>query len=126
MAHEPLLGEKLGPRAALVLVPEKAPKGGATPRGQPMQTQQNHHDNRAPGVRRVALDTLVEICGQEPDVPAFEGRTLNVSGRGMLVESDFVPDVKTPLVMRLEHEGREVVAEALVAWQAKGKSGGRF
>src|SRR5690606_24480447 len=71
-------------------------------------------------------DTLVEICGQEPDVPAFEGRALNVSGRGMLVESDFVPGVKTPLVMRFEHEGREVVAEALVAWQAKGKAGGRF
>lgn len=91
-----------------------------------MQTQPNQQDNRAPGVRRVALDTLVEVCGQEPDVPAFEGRSLNVSGRGMLVESDFVPPIKTPLVMRFEHEGREVVVEALVAWREKAKSGGRF
>jgi hypothetical protein len=91
-----------------------------------MQTQQNQQDNRAPGIRRVALDTLVEICGQEPDVPAFEGRSLNVSGRGMLVESDFAPAVKTALVMRFEHEGREVVVEALVAWREKSKAGGRF
>lgn len=91
-----------------------------------MQTQQNQQDNRAPGVRRVALSTLVEICGQEPDTPAFEGRSLNVSGRGMLVESDFVPSVKTPLVMRFEHEGREVVVEGLVAWRDPAQVGGRF
>lgn len=91
-----------------------------------MQTLQNQQDNRAPGVRRVALDTLVELCGQETDTPAFEGRSLNVSGRGMLVESDFVPAVKTPLVMRFEHEGREVVVEGLVAWRDTSKSGGRF
>lgn len=91
-----------------------------------MQTQQNQQDNRAPGIRRVALDTLVEICGQDPEVPAFEARSQNVSGRGMLVESDFIPPVKTPLVMRFEHEGREVVVEALVAWREKGPKGGRF
>lgn len=91
-----------------------------------MQTQHNHQDNRAPGIRRVALNTLVELCGQEPDTPAFEGHSLNVSGRGMLIESDFVPDVKTPLVMRFEHEGREVVVEGLVAWQEREKAGGRF
>lgn len=91
-----------------------------------MQTLQNQQDNRAPGVRRVALDTLVELCGQETDTPAFEGRSLNVSGRGMLVESDFVPAVKTPLVMRFEHDGREVVVEGLVAWRDMAKAGGRF
>lgn len=89
-----------------------------------MQTQAIQKDHRAAGVRRVALDTLVELCGQEPDMPAFEGRSVNVSGRGMLVESDFLPPTKTALVMRFEHEGREVVVEGLVAW--RDKSGGRF
>lgn len=91
-----------------------------------MQTQTIQKDNRAPGVRRVALETLVELCGQEPDMPAFEGRSINVSGRGMLVESDFLPPSKTALVMRFEHEGREVVVEGLVAWRDKSKAGGRF
>lgn len=91
-----------------------------------MQTQPIQKDNRASGVRRVALDTLVELCGQEPDMPAFEGRSVNVSGRGMLVESDFLPPAKTALVMRFEHEGREVVVEGLVAWRDKSNSGGRF
>jgi hypothetical protein len=44
----------------------------------------------------------------------------------MLVESDFVPPVKTPLVMRFEHEGREVVVEGLVAWRDPSHVGGRF
>lgn len=91
-----------------------------------MQTQPSQQDNRAPGVRRVALDSLVEICGQQQDTPAFEGRSVNVSGRGMLVESDFVPEVKTPLVMRFEHDGREVVVEGLVAWRKQSKAGGSF
>jgi hypothetical protein len=91
-----------------------------------MQTQHNHQDNRAPGIRRVALNTLVELCGQEPDTPAFEGHSLNVSGRGMLIESEFIPAVKTPLVMRFEHEGREVVVEGLVAWRQTENAGGRF
>ena len=40
-------------------------------------------DRRASGVKRVPVQTLVEICGRVPEVPAFEAQSIEVSGRGM-------------------------------------------
>ena len=85
-----------------------------------MQTRTNIEDRRAPGVQRVALSAVVEICGQQADIPPFEARSLEVSGRGMQVRSE------SPLVLRFEHEGREVVVEGLVAWRRESDEGGDF
>ncbi len=91
-----------------------------------MQTQQIQQERRASGVRRVKFETLVEVVGQELDTPAFEGRATDVSGRGMQVVSAFVPERKTALVLRFEHQGREVVIEGVVAWRKEGTPNGSF
>lgn len=91
-----------------------------------MQMQQIQQERRASGVRRVKFETLVEVVGQELDTPAFEGRAIDVSGRGMQITSTFVPERKTPLVLRFEHHGREVVVEGVVAWRREGSPSGSF
>lgn len=88
--------------------------------------QQIQQERRASGVRRVKFETLVEVVGQELDTPAFEGRAIDVSGRGMQITSAFVPERKTPLVLRFEHQGREVVVEGVVAWRREGSPHGSF
>lgn len=91
-----------------------------------MQTQQIQQERRASGVRRVKFDTLVEVVGQELDTPAFEGRAIDVSGRGMQIVAAYVPERKTALVLRFEHQGREVVIEGVVAWRREGSPNGTF
>lgn len=91
-----------------------------------MQAHTNIEDRRAPGVQRVALDAVVEICGQDADIPPFEARSREVSGRGMLVKSEYLPPERAPLVLRFEHRGREVVVEGLVAWRREAEQGGEF
>ena len=83
-------------------------------------------ERRATGVRRVSLETLVEICGMEGAAPAFEAESLDVSGRGMQVRTAYLPDEGAPLVCRFEDRGREVVVEGVVAWRRELARGGEF
>jgi hypothetical protein len=83
-------------------------------------------ERRAHGSQRVELKTLVEICGNQPGVPAFEARSLDVSGRGMHVTTAYVPAVGDPLVCRFESQGQEIVVEGVVAWSRESEEGGDF
>lgn len=80
-------------------------------------------ERRANGVLRVPYDALIELCGQEPGVPLFEGRSVEVSERGLHVRTSYVPELGAPLVLRFEDRGREVLAEGEVAWAARGAGG---
>lgn len=83
-------------------------------------------DRRSPGVQRVPIATLVEICGQDGAVPAFEAESCNVSGLGMQVKTSYLPEIGDSLVCRFEHEGSEVLVEGKVAWRAEAADGGEF
>ena len=83
-------------------------------------------ERRVPGIQRIPVATLVEICGNQPGVPAFEAQSLDVSGRGMHVKTGFVPQVGDPLICRFENRGREIVVEGIVAWRREGGTGGDF
>jgi len=85
-----------------------------------------HRERRSQGAKRVSLETLVEICGNEPGIPAFEAEAIDVSGRGMHVRTAYLPGVGAPLVCRLEEQGREIVVEGVVAWRQEGLRGGEF
>jgi hypothetical protein len=83
-------------------------------------------ERRAKGEGRVALETLVEICGNEPGVPAFEAEAVDVSARGMHLRTAYLPEQGAPLVCRFEDQGREIVVEGLVAWRKESEKGGDF
>jgi hypothetical protein len=83
-------------------------------------------ERRTPGVNRVAVARLVDICGRDPTVPAFEAESVEVSGRGMHVKTPYLPPLGAPLVCRLEDDGREIVVEGVVAWQSERSDGGEF
>lgn len=83
-------------------------------------------DRRTPGVQRVPIATLVEICGQDGVVPAFEAESCNVSGLGMQVRTSYLPEIGDSLVCRFEHEGAEILVEGRVAWRSEGHDGGEF
>ncbi len=89
-----------------------------------MQTE--NQDRRAPHVRRIGLETRVEICGKEGDLPPFEAESIEVSGRGMQVRTRYLPEVGTPLVLRFESDGKEVLVEGAVAWRQGDDAGGQF
>src|SRR5690606_12930243 len=50
----------------------------------------------------------------------FEAESVNLSGRGMCVRSDYQPEVLTPLVLRLQSGEDEAVVEGVVAWRDDG------
>lgn len=83
-------------------------------------------ERRIQGIQRIPVATLVEICGNQAGVPAFEAESLDVSGRGMHVKTAYVPNVGDPLICRFENRGREIVVEGVVAWRREGQSGGDF
>src|SRR5690554_1773591 len=83
-------------------------------------------DRRSPGVPRVPIATLVEICGQDGAVPAFEAESCNVSGLGMQVRTSYLPEIGDSLVCRFDHEGKEILVEGKVAWRSEGPDGGEF
>ena len=85
-----------------------------------------HLERRAPDTGRVPVETLVEICGNEPGIPAFEAETVDVSARGMHLRTAYLPDQGAPLVCRFEDHGREIVVEGVVAWRREGARGGEF
>jgi hypothetical protein len=83
-------------------------------------------ERRAQGTNRVPLETLVEICGNEPGIPAFEAEALDVSAKGMHLRTAYLPDEGAPLVCRFEDHGREIVVEGVVAWRKESSKGGDF
>lgn len=84
-------------------------------------------ERRAGGLRRVPVEALVEICGRDAGgAPPFEAESVDVSGRGMHVRTAYLPEIGAPLVCRLDHEGREIVVEGVVAWQSPAERGGEF
>jgi len=84
-------------------------------------------DRRATGVNRVSVDkTIVEICGRDAQVPAFEADAVELSGRGMHVRTEYLPELNAPLVLRFEDHGREVVVEGEVAWRREGEQSAEF
>jgi hypothetical protein len=83
-------------------------------------------ERRTPGVNRVRVARLVDICGRDQTVPAFEAQSVELSGRGMHVRTPYLPPLGAPLVCRLEDDGREIVVEGVVAWQRDRDGGGEF
>jgi hypothetical protein len=84
-------------------------------------------ERRSVSARRVAIETLVEMCGRDVRVaPAFEAESVNVSGRGMQVRTGYLPEVGSTLVCRFSYRGREVIVEGVVAWRRDDIRGGEF
>lgn len=83
-------------------------------------------ERRAPGVQRVAVVRVVDICGRDATVPAFEAQSVELSGRGMHVKTPYLPPPGAPLVCRLEESGREIIVEGVVAWVKEVEGGGEF
>jgi len=83
-------------------------------------------ERRADGAGRVRVETLVEVCGNEPGIPAFEAEAVDVSARGMHLRTAYLPDSGAPLICRFQEGGREIVVEGRVAWRREGSRGGEF
>ncbi|HXK19556.1 MAG TPA: PilZ domain-containing protein, partial [Polyangiaceae bacterium] len=83
-------------------------------------------ERRAEGQGRMPVETLVEVVGNEPGIPAFEAESVDVSSRGMHLRTAYLPDEGAPLVCRFEEQGREIVVEGVVAWRREGARGGEF
>jgi hypothetical protein len=84
-------------------------------------------ERRATGAQRVPVQTLVEMCGRDiAGEPTFEAQSVDVSGRGMHVRTAYLPEVGSELVCRLEGQGREIIAEGVVAWRTPEARGGEF
>ena len=85
-----------------------------------------NQERRAEGAGRVRVETLVEVCGNEPGIPAFEAEAVDVSARGMHLRTAYLPDDGAPLVCRFQEGGKEIVVEGRVAWRREGSRGGEF
>lgn len=83
-------------------------------------------ERRTEGQGRMPVETLVEVVGNEPGIPAFEAESVDVSARGMHLRTAYLPDEGAPLVCRFEEQGREIVVEGVVAWRREGARGGEF
>jgi hypothetical protein len=92
----------------------------------PREAMIEAQERRSPTAQRVPLETLVEICGNEPGIPAFEAEALDVSAHGMHLRTAYLPDEGAPLVCRFEDHGREIVVEGVVAWRKQSAKGGDF
>ena len=87
---------------------------------------QHTHDRRVSGVRRVPVERLVDVCGAADPTSAFQGRTVDVSCRGMQVRASHLPQLHAPIVVRFHEHGAEVIAEGEVAWRHAASTGGDF
>jgi hypothetical protein len=91
------------------------------------QSMQHQSDRRALGVQRVPVERIVDVCVATGVLGAtFQGWSVNVSGRGMSVRSTHVPEPQTPVVVRFEEDGAEVIAEGEVTWRNETGSGSEF
>jgi hypothetical protein len=87
----------------------------------------HNSERRAAGVRRVPVERIVDVCAASAaSAPAFQGWSMNVSGRGMSVRAAHLPELGTPLVVRFQEHGSEVIAEAIVAWRNETPRGSEF
>ena len=90
------------------------------------QNMQHNHDRRVVGVRRVPVERIVDVCASAAPASAFQGRSVDVSGRGMQLRSGHVPELHAPVVLRFHEQGSEVIAEGEVAWRNAAAGGGEF
>lgn len=86
----------------------------------------DNQERRAQGAARIPVEALVEICGNDPGIPAFEAEAVNVSGRGMHLTTAYLPEEGAPLVCRFEDRGREIIVEGEVVWRKEEARGGEF
>jgi hypothetical protein len=87
---------------------------------------QHHGERRATAVRRVPVERIVDVCPSTPSGSAFQGWSINVSGRGMAVRATHLPELEAPVVMRFQEHGDEVIAEAVVVWRKSTEAGSEF
>ncbi len=83
-------------------------------------------ERRAEGIERLPVQALVEVCGTNGDVPAFEAESSDISGRGMHLRTAYLPELGATVVCRLDGGGQEILAEGVVAWCREEDRGGRF
>jgi hypothetical protein len=101
-------------------VPEEADEEIAVSMQQPT-------DRRATGVRRVPVERIVDVCAANAaSGSAFQGWSMNVSGRGMSVRATHMPELHAPVVVRFQEHGSEVIAEGEVAWRSETPAGAEF
>ena len=88
---------------------------------------QREIERRAAGVRRVVVERIVDVCATSSAASsAFQGRSVDVSGRGMSVRATHLPALEAPIVVRFEEHGSEVIAEGVVAWRRETPQGSEF
>jgi hypothetical protein len=88
---------------------------------------QREIERRAAGVRRVVVERIVDVCATSYAASsAFQGRSVDVSGRGMSVRATQLPELDAPIVVRFEEHGSEVIAEGVVAWRRETAQGAEF
>ena len=81
---------------------------------------QREIERRAAGVRRVVVERIVDVCAtSSAPSSAFQGRSVDVSGRGMSVRATHLPELDAPIVVRFQEHGSEVIAEGVVAWRRR-------
>lgn len=92
------------------------------------EKMEHSRERRVPGVRRVPVDRIVDICTSVAPTSAFQARSVDVSGRGMHVRSKHLPELSAPLVLRFQEHGAEIIAEGEVVWRSPhgGDFGVRF
>ena len=79
-------------------------------------------ERRADNAGRVRVETLVEVCGNEPGIPAFEAEAVDVSARGMHLRTAYLPDNGAPLVCRFEDGGPILLAVRIDDEPGKGQT----
>lgn len=84
---------------------------------------QEIQERRSQNATRVQVESMVEICGQEPQSSAFEAESINVSARGMHLRTNYVPEKGQSLVCRFESQGRQIVVEGQVVWRRDASDG---
>jgi hypothetical protein len=87
---------------------------------------QREIERRAAGVRRVVVERIVDVCATSSASSAFQGRSVDVSGRGMSVRAAHLPELEAPIVVRFQEHGSEVIAEGVVAWRRETSQGSEF
>ncbi|HTV24865.1 MAG TPA: PilZ domain-containing protein, partial [Polyangiaceae bacterium] len=68
----------------------------------------------------------MDVCPTTVTGSAFQGWSVNVSGRGMSVRATHLPEIDAPVVLRFQEHGDEVIAEAVVVWRKKADEKSEF
>ncbi len=62
---------------------------------------------------------VVDVCPRDGEAGAFQAQSVDVSGRGMHLRSDFPLEIDGPLLLRLHDPAGEVLAEGELVWRAE-------